>query len=282
MKRMLALVFVMCLLGNTLVLATGIANPISIYDSLDEINLLAGTQLRHPAVMGVTDESFSAIDCGEYVIAQYQFSINGYLYTFRGASALQDISGVYLGAENAFDDSYTDQIEYAAGEGLKLARWFTGNIQYTVCLEDPDGIMDEETYHLIAEEFMSYTEPDATEEDLEALAVPMGEYQDRISERAWLIASANGMGGVAIEVHWANSAFEYVKWTLNAFDAGEGRLEYDDCTARVITSNDDGSETTAIVYEKASGYFSYKDGVLCWDGAEDESCRECEFLKSEY
>lgn len=107
-----------------------------------------------------------------------------------------------------------------------------------------------------------------------------GEYQDSFSGRAALIA-CEGENDLQIVIWWANSAFEYVQWTMTAAYGEDGTLSYQDCEKALITTDENGVETTeplALDVEK-SGYFSLCDGVLMWDGAAEENCQSCTFEK---
>ncbi len=281
MKQIVSFIAIFTLLAMSCALAVGLPNPITERASLEEVNRLCGTALCHPAVMGVTDEVFQTIECEGYTLAQYNFRINGYAYCFRGAkNTSDDISGVYLNGANAFGEADFERLSYAQGEGMKLARWFIGDVQYTVCIEDPDAVMDSETFHLIAEEFRDYTQIDF-DSDLMPSALPVGVYWDRVSQRAWMNVELGQEGQTQVTVHWADSAEAYTQWTMTLYAEEDGRLSYDDCAARFITVNEEGKETAAIVYDKQSGYFTLKDGVLYWDGAIDDSCKSCEFVPEE-
>lgn len=281
MKKIVSFISIFVLLALSCALAVGLPNPITEHSSLEDINQLCGTALRHPAVMGVTDEVFQTIACEGYTLAQYNFRINGYAYSFRGArNTADDISGVYLNGASAFGEAKPELLSYAQGEGLKLARWFVGDVQYTVCIEDPDAVMDDETFHLIAEEFRDYTQIDDAA-DLSNGILPTCNYWDRVTERAWMTVELDPDGKTLVTVHWADSAESYTQWTMTLSAGENGRLEYDDCAARFITVDDQGKETAAIVYDKQSGYFTLKDGVLYWDGAIDDNCKGCEFVPAE-
>ena len=260
----------------------GIPNPVQEKQSLAEINEPVGSFLCHPPVMGVTDEAFGIIDCTSYLIAQYLFQVNGYRYCFRAAKTEEDISGIWTDGQTAFPAGRTETISFAEGEGIKAARWFNAQIQYTLSLEDPDSVIDSETFRLIAEEMMEVSRMDddvPADADLSALA---GEYMDAWSGRARLTAEVNDDGVLVIEVDWADSAFELVRWTMSASLLEDGRFSYEDCAERVISYDDNGNESAATVYDKGQGYFTVSGNTLLWDGASDEHCRQCIFEKTEY
>ncbi|MBR4236150.1 MAG: hypothetical protein IKR85_08845 [Clostridia bacterium] len=272
---MLALAFCAVSAENTV----GMPNPVTECASLEEINALVGSNLVHPAVMGVTDERFCIIDTGDSLIAEYSFRINSYECTMRCAAvADEDISGVYIGGEAAFADEFEGEIQFAAGEGLRLARWFDINGQYCFVLSDPEEYMDEETFRLVALEMKDLTSTVPTTAELEAFYAALeGAYEDSYSQRAHLTVSANGSEGASIEVDWADSAFEYVRWTMTVKLGEDGLLYYTDCTKEQIGSDDSEHPGVNLIYEGGEGFFGLSEGKLFWNGAEEESCRECVF-----
>lgn len=278
MKRLVVLLFAaLFLIGCCAEMSVGMPNPMTEYDSLAELNEAAGTFLCRPAVMGVTDEVFFTIACNEYTIAEYRFSINGYACNFRCAPTTEDISGIYINAEPAFNKEFDGEIQYVDGEGMHIARWFDINGQYCFALEDPDGLMDAETFHLICDELKDITNPGMNEAETAAYFEELsGEYEDAYSLRAHATVTADGTGA-CVEVYWANSAFEYVKWTMNIVLGEDGLLYYNDCICEQINTDEDGNDTTQILYEDGEGYFSEVDGTLYWNGAEDPDCTECTF-----
>lgn len=157
----------------------GMANPCTEYKSLDKINSVVGGNLVSPGVMGVTDNAYAVIDCGNYKIAEYQFTVAGYDYTFRCAKANEDISGVYMNGGTAFEGKAGEQHEIGdnviiygantpAGEtnsnGMqfnsdneyKCARWFVDDLQYVLTVNDK-GEMEHDTFDGIADELMQMT-----------------------------------------------------------------------------------------------------------------------------
>lgn len=131
----------------------GMPNPMTEYNSLDEINEAVGGELAHPAVMGVSDESYFIIDCGNYKIAEYNFNVAGYDYCYRCAEVDEDISGVYMGGDGtAFKDGKCDGIQFNSDDEYKCARWFDGDMQYVLSVSAPD--MEQETFESIADELM--------------------------------------------------------------------------------------------------------------------------------
>ena len=275
----LMLVFLMSAAAET---AVGLPNPVTEYASLAEINELVGSNLQHMPVMGVTDERFSVIETENYLIAQYDFSVNGLSYTMRCAAvAYEDISGVYIGGESAFGD-YTGETQYAFGEGVKLSRWLDINGQYVLILKDEENVMGEETFRLITEEAMIMTGVGMSEEEKVAYYQSLeGDYEDSYSERAYLSVTAMDAQGAFIEVHWADSAFADYTWQMNVQLMEDGLLCYTDCVCTYTEYAEDGSASTQTVYENGEGFFSFSDGKLFWDGASEENCQMCVFEKAE-
>ena len=135
--------------------SAGLANPVTEYGSLSEINEITQGKLAQPAAMAVTDETYKIIDAGDYQIAEYGFSVNGTPYTYRFASGITaDISGIYAegGALFADEDSDSDQIKEF--EGGKAVRHFTPDGQYVLTVMD-DGALSAEDFQAIADELFT-------------------------------------------------------------------------------------------------------------------------------
>ncbi|MBQ3668393.1 MAG: hypothetical protein II920_04105 [Clostridia bacterium] len=280
MKKLLALCLILALCPFAMSETAGLANPVKEYATLEEINDIVGGRLCHPAVMGVTDERFSVINA-EVPIAQYQYSLNGLEYCFRcAATADFDISGVWIDGKEAFGE-YGGEIDYAWGEGMKLARWFEISGQYVLMLEDAENVMSEETFIAISEEMRSLTSDAMSESEKAAFYAELeGEYQDNYSLRASASVSANGSEGALMEIWWGNSAFETCCWTMTLRLGEDGLLYYDDCICSVVAVEEGAEEgTVTVLYENGAGYFSFLDGILYWTGAEDEYHSQCEFQK---
>ena len=277
MKRIIILFIALALL--TALAETGMPNPITEYSSLDEINSAAGTDLVHPAVMGVSEESFSVITTNEGVIAQYKFTVAGFGYTFRASKLTDDISGVYVSGQGVFASEAQSECEFFYGDGFMLSRWKGGINQYTLYVEDPDGIMDRETFRLISWEMQDLTGyAGLTSKAGNEISALTGEYQDSFSQRAWAEVSTEN-GECVIRIHWADSASEYYLWTMTLSQEGD-RLTYNDGVCCSITTLDDGTERLITVYDGAAGYFTLSGTKLKWNGAENDYCRDCVFEKT--
>lgn len=105
-----------------------------------------------------------------------------------------------------------------------------------------------------------------------------GEYQDLFSQRATLTAEDLG-DALKIMVHWSSSATEASIWTMTAKFTSSDKLSYTDCEYGIVVFDDDDNDSYTKEYEAAEGYFTVTDGKLFWDGAADESCRDCIFEK---
>lgn len=247
----------------------GIANPRTEVSSLAELNEAFGCALHKLAVMGVTDEVFAIINCGDFKIADYQYTVNGLKYCYRFSPNIeQDISGVYFGGRPAFSDKPTGDWEYSEfSEEGRAARWFEVNGQYVLSVMD-GGILEEDVFLSIVNELKG----------MAFCTMREGEYIDRVSERARLTVTANGGENVEIAVSWASSASERTVWTMHAKYGEGGILSYSDAEKVIETTDADGETATEAVYQDGSGYFRFgEDRILYWEGAADEECRSCEF-----
>lgn len=277
MKKFFALILALTMLLSLAACGgkdgNGVENPATEYGTLEELNEAAGSRLTGPGVMGVSDESFFCYDCGAYLLAEYNFSVNGTKYMLRSAPTLEDISGYYVNGEPAFDGDIEDGINYAgADDGVQLARWANVDGQYVfACLAENDNFAD------IAEEMYALNSPSATG-GVDFASLP-GEYQDSVSQRAAMTVTDNGDETVHMLVSWANSAFETMQWEMNAKLGEDGLLYYTDGTSSLVSTADDGTEEVKVMSVNEEGFFSIAEGVLYWNGAADESCRDCAFEK---
>lgn len=264
------------------------ANPMTEYTSLDALNAVSGTKLVKPGVMGITDEHFYLIECGEYSIAEYSYDLNGIHYVLRGAPVTEDISGVYLRGKAAFDSS-SDGQEFIYEDDMKLARWFNTEGQYVFMAQD-DGKLDEKTFTSMAGEIKTLTNQftndgghDETEGESVAFVYDVsslvGNYEDSTSQRAHLEAVATEDGALDITVYWGNSASETSEWHMTAWLTADGRLEYDNCENLIVTNEESGDSSTELIYDGGSGYFTVENNTLHWNGAADDNCKDCVFEK---
>ena len=261
--------------------AAGMPSPLTEYGSLNEINEIIGCNLVHPAVMGVINESFWTIDCGDYLIAQYVFELNGLPYTFRCAATTEDISGVNTVSGTAFPGEPTGEIEFFSGTGVHAARWFDLNGQYSLTVADYEGWMSDDTFTLIAMEMRDATSMTMTSDDYEAYyASVAGSYLDSFSGRASLNAHAKQDECVMIEIKWSDSASTYLRWTMSARLYEDGLLSYYDCKKEVVTVDEAGVETAETEYEDGIGWLAFDgENKLYWTGAIEDYATECVFEK---
>lgn len=100
----------------------GVVNPMKEMASLDDINAAAGTEIQKPQAFRITNEEFFIIN-SDVPVADYRFSIGDAKYTFRAAKTYDDISGVY-------------------GDAERLTRWYKGDVQYSLYVQNgSDGEM---------------------------------------------------------------------------------------------------------------------------------------------
>jgi len=261
---------------------TAVGNPMTEYNTLDEINELLGCRLHLPPVMGVSDVSYATISSSEHTIGQAKFSVNGTEYNYRfSADFMADICGIYDNGKTLFDGMEPgDDLQYAETADTKSVRWFTTDGQYCLSVSD-DGSMDKDLFLTVAEELQSLSIFDRTESDFTAYYENLaGFYTDSFSQRATAEVVANGSKGVTITVHWSSSAFEYDRWVMDAYVSEDGTLSYPfESHATYETDENGESKATQDVVSENGGWFDVVDGALLWSGACDESCRECVFVK---
>lgn len=245
-------------------------NPMVSYDSLEEINEIVKTKLIHAPVMGVSDEKFYVIN-GE--IAEYDFTVNGNNYCFRGAKDLtSDISGIYIDGKPAFEGS-TINYDYASDGASKVSRFLVDDTQYTLSIND-NGAMDDETFVSISGEFYDLLIEDASNEEAVKL---IGDYQDSYSMRASATLELVGVNNLLIDITWSNSANAYDEWMIFG-QYQDGKLVYDndDIVHFVIDGED-----MKMVDDCLAGYFEIVDGNVCWSGSGNNATNLCVFEKME-
>ena len=131
----------------------GMANPMVSYETLAQINEKVGVNMMKPGVMGVSDEAFFVV--GE-TVAQYNFKVAGYNYTFRAANQKEDISGVWVDGKTVFDGN-TEPFKIVTSETSKSCQFFVGDTQYVVTVDD-EGKMEESNFEAICDELKTTVE----------------------------------------------------------------------------------------------------------------------------
>lgn len=249
----------------------GVANPMVEYESLDEINGVAKTKLVKAPVPGVTEEKFFVIS---NEIAHYAFSVNGIEYVFRGSKNIdKDISGVWVGEKTAFDGS-VENFEIVMNEENKCAKMLVKDTLYTLVAND-NSSLDEEQFENIANEFYSILLTNATNDSVNNL---VGDYADRVSQRALAKVTLTDVDTVCINIWWGSSANEHEEWEIVAkYD--NGKLVYGMGDINHLHCGSDGNDVQ--VNDAIGGYFEVKDGIIAWTGSGIESTSSCEFEKVE-
>lgn len=281
MKKIISLILtvMMVLAMGACAESIGMPNPMTQYESLEALNQACGTTLCGPGVQGVTDEAFFSIDCGEYVVAEYDFSVNGRAYTLRTASTLEDISGYYIDGDTAFaSEEGLGDIRVVKADGVRLAQWIVIDGQFVLTMED-DGTMDDETFEGIVRELLIVNCTGVTQYELDEITSSLvGSWQDTMSERAMMDITDNGDGTVHILVHWASSAAEFTQWEMNARLGEDLTLNYHDCERYEGVVDEAGNIEFIPANLIPDGFFTISEsGLLCWNGAADPDCADCAF-----
>lgn len=257
--------------------------PVTLYKEGDGAGDAAGVVLCGPAVMGVTERRYTSTDTGEYTFAQYDFRVNGARWTLRGAAATGvDISFLYLNGEKAFPaEAGTQDVQYLFADGVYAARWFNLNGQYVLICRDSDAY-GRDTFAMITEELMELTSDMMSDRELVAYYDSLaGCGDDRVSERAYVCVESLGVLGVGITAEWSDGDEMTTRWTMTAHLAEDGLLVYDDCVCEQVKYDENGNESSTVLYRNGEGFFGYDGEVLYWNGAQDDECRACEFVMSD-
>lgn len=247
--------------------------------SLQDLNNRLGMSFCHPAVMGIQDLSYGITEYEDHTVGEYRFEAYSIEYALLGCPiGGVDITGI---VPAPFSSEISEETRFVSKDDMKLAQWFNMDGQYVLIAKD-EGALEQDTFEMIADELVKLTFPGWLEEDyLEYYTSLEGDYSDSFSQRAVATAVAKGAESLGLVVHWGSSASEYVEWTMSLTRGEDGLLYYNDCVKTVVTTivdeNGNASEERAAEYENGSGFFSESEGILYWNGAAENDCRECVF-----
>lgn len=120
----------------------------------------------------------------------------------------------------------------------------------------------------------------------EIYTIPLGNYQDNLSERATMTVSFKNKV-YCFEINWGSSAWENTNWVFSGtYDPTIGGVAYDNsiCTNEIY--NENGECTKTVVYNGGKGKMIYKNKELLWfdDQEERQFTKDynCVFVKVEY
>lgn len=230
------------------------------YGSLSEINSKADVEIVKPGFEGVSKETYNIVNGA---IAEYNFDIDGCSFTVRGAAVTKsDISGIE-DSRNEFSPN-EDFIVYTGD--YYLERFFDGNRQYTIVLNNTIGVREESFVNVCAgfENEMKYHIHDSL----------TGSYEDSKTHKA--AASVIQNGDVYIVSVSVGTSYGMDLYYIEATKDGN-KLTYQKESLTRINGGDTESKDL-----KFSGYFTIDDGKLLWSKASDSSLQEFVFEKVMY
>ena len=109
----------------------------------------------------------------------------------------------------------------------------------------------------------------------------IGDYVDRISQRACMTVACLNNDSADITVSWADSAFQVNVWHMTGvYDTETNTIAYIDCIHTVETYAEDGTGDIELVYENGSGMFTVTgDWIILWEDAQNTEAEgpACEF-----
>lgn len=107
----------------------------------------------------------------------------------------------------------------------------------------------------------------------------IGEYADKVSERAMMTISCVGETGALVEIEWANSAADGVKWVLSCdFDADAGIFTYTEGVRKLYTCDEEGNLTYGEIQEGLQGTLTVQeDGTITWEAEGSDADNGCVF-----
>ncbi len=255
---------------------TEIPNPVTEYASLEEINQLLGGKLRHPAVMGVTDEKFSVVEAGDYQIAQYEYSVNGIPYTFRFSPNFEaDISGIYEKGEQLFADRASDEIKEF--EGGKAARFVTADGQYVLTAKD-NGALDLETFKSIAAEQQALAAEGGNAEG--AAAQFVGDWHEKIAGRGMMTVTAENEK-LHFSARWPGSYKDAYVWEFDGEVGEDGKIAYEGGLKQLMEYDEKGAATEKERIENNSGVIWLdEEGNIVWQDNDSEDREPAVFVRN--
>lgn len=142
---------------------------------------------------------------------------------------------------------------------------------------------DDETYTFIMPEadVKVYAKFEPVDSDVKEKPDLIGTWSDRISERATMEIKQDDDGIFHVKINWGNSANEMNVWEFSGeYDPELRRIRYSDCVKSVITTDENGKDTSETVYMKGTGALTYRDGTLFWVNDNEEDI-EAEFVRDE-
>lgn len=255
-----------------------IANPMTEYASLEEINKITGGKLAAPGGKDVLDEKYWIIDAGDYKIAQYDFTIDGIPYCYRFAKGVVvDISGIYESEGTLFEDNDDFDEQFKSYEGGKAGRYFTDGGQYVLIAED-EGKLDFVDFQNMGIELFGIASDSESAEETELDAFG-GSWYEQIAGRGSMDVYVDG-DEAQFMVNWANSAAEDYIWEFTGTLNDEGVIEYTDGVKYSILFDEEGNETRTDLSSTNSGTVRIQeDGNLLWIDNESENTDGSVFVR---
>ena len=250
-----------------------IVNPVKKYETLQEINEIAGVTLVSPAVPEISDQEYYIID---NKTAAYKFTVSGYEYYMRGCRDTSiDMSGVWVDGKTLFQDHLEDVFDFEEGDGYKVGRFILGGRQYIFGVHDKET-MDKNVFLDLCSQISNQVIVEGTHDEVKAL---VGTYQDYVSQRASANVMLTDIDTLTIDIIWPNTAYEYDEWVMTNAKYELTKLKYSEVIHTYNIMYDDGSMDVIDQKDFEPGYFEIKDNKLLWTGSGNEFASMCEFEK---
>lgn len=116
-----------------------VQSPYLSVGSLKDINSKAGTNIKSPSGLEVTNEEFDLDDTVSPKIAEYSFMVNGNDYTVKASRKTGGmLINIYLSDGTALGEGLeeTENLSPAQYENFCVARWFDDGVQYNMYAEN--------------------------------------------------------------------------------------------------------------------------------------------------
>ncbi len=188
-----------------------------------------------------------------------------------------------LADDSARDMETTNKIaEYVLQNDLPYTAYTLGgektiNLSEAVLSTDYDDYGFEEKFgSQIVNEADDYVEEEAV--DGNPVMNLVGQWQDKIGQRAVMHIACEGENGAVVVIDWATDANTNTRWILHGTMDEDGVITYKDGVKETETFEDE--ETSNVVEEYADGEGTIspnEDGTLSWTDNKENAGEECAF-----
>lgn len=242
-----------------------------VYHSLNQVNEVIGSSLMLPEGWDVSLESFYVLD---KEIGVYDFKLGDYICSLRASKVLdEDISGIILDNEPAFDSFNNEYSLNTNDKDLKVGRFVIKDIQYTFSMEFSSLINEifEDKINMIRQNIF-YNELADIIQDL------AGIYYDESGTRSEATVKILENSVISIDIIMPKSELAYEEWIIFNSSFNGSKIKYDEYL-HLLVEEKDGSEEVTNLEDSSGGYFEVIDEKIYWTGSSNKDNSKCIFVK---